>query len=175
MGSVQHKRQQTRRYPMATATKNPAKKAAAKAKAEPKAKTPKALVPCKCNTTQVGEQNGTPVYGPCGSETRRDFAPGHDARLKGVLIKLHVAGQDYLVKGQAARKPMDVARERQWGGYLTAAAERETRRAKAKEGRDAAAAERKAEAAKVKAVRDAEKAAAAKAKAAEKAATKAAA
>jgi hypothetical protein len=144
---------------MAT-TKTPAKKAAAKKAAAPKAKTVKALVPCKCHTTQVGDVNGTPQFGPCGAETKRDFAPGHDARLKGLLIRLHVASQVYLVRGQSPQDPMDVARERQWGGYLTAAKDREGRRAVAKVNRDKAAAERKADAAKVKAARDAEKAAA---------------
>lgn len=152
------------------AAKTPTKKAAA-AKAEPKAKAVKPLVACKCNTERVGGTDESPVFGPCGAQTKRDFAPGHDARLKGLLIRLYVAGQSYQVKGQPAQDPMDVARERQWGGYLTDAKVREERRAVAKTNRDAAAAQRKAEAAEVKKVRDAEKAAA---KAASKAAAEAA-
>lgn len=158
MGYVNTNRQTGATITMAAA-KTPSKKASA-AKAEPKAKAAKPLVACKCNTERVGGTDDAPIFGPCGAQTKRDFAPGHDARLKGLLIRLHVLGQDYQVKGQPARKPLDVAKERQWGGYLTAAADRDSRRSVAKANRAAAAAERKAEAAQVKAARDAEKAAA---------------
>lgn len=155
-----------------TAAKRPGKPAAAAKKAAA-VKAPKEKVACKCNTTQLSvDANGVPTFGPCGEQTSRDFAPGHDARLKGALIRLHVAGHAYKVKGQADQSPLDVAKTRQWGGYLTGAAEREGRRAEAKAKRGVAAEERKAEAAKVKAVRDAEKAEAKATKAAEKAAAK---
>lgn len=63
---------------MATATASrPAKKSAAKkgAKAAPKAST-KELRPCLCG---------------CKTKVSRFFAPGHDARLKGMLQRGEVA------------------------------------------------------------------------------------
>lgn len=54
---------------MATKTKAPAKKAT---KAPAKAKTAKETFPCLCG---------------CGTRVTRNFAQGHDARLKGMLLR----------------------------------------------------------------------------------------
>lgn len=59
---------------------------------------------CQCHTHYTGKttvddpENPTaefPVFEPCTAETSRTYAPGHDARLKSLLLKLHRAGQEY--------------------------------------------------------------------------------
>lgn len=48
--------------------------------------------PCQCSTFRVletGENTGCP-----GTSTSRTFAPGHDAKLKGFLIRAGAAGHD---------------------------------------------------------------------------------
>lgn len=64
----------------------------------------------------------------CGAQTKGgDFVIGHDAKLKSVLQKEHVAGAKALDLGgkDASRyhgmSPMDVAKERGWEKYLEAA------------------------------------------------------
>jgi hypothetical protein len=55
------------------------------------------LYPCQCQTftnAVTGENTG------CEADTGRVFAPGHDAKLKGLLIRAGVAGQPVLVFGQ---------------------------------------------------------------------------
>ena len=63
-----------------------------------------------------------PIYGECGEMTKGgNFAPGHDAKLKSVLIQRHRAGMDYeryegglLVSGS----PMVVAKAFGWEKFL---------------------------------------------------------
>lgn len=105
------------------------------AKAPAKAKT-KNL--CGCFTRWDDKHQ---AYVQCADETARKFAPGHDARLKGLLIRLHVAGEEYprLIGGSVVTTtPMAVAKEYGWGHYLTDAKDRHAAKVKAKQERVAA-------------------------------------
>lgn len=95
----------------ATATKTAAKKTAPAAK---KAAAPKAPKPDKfC------------LHG-CGTKTKGgDFVIGHDAKLKSILQKAHVASPDKGVDlgGKSAtplhgQTPMEIAKVRGWEGFL---------------------------------------------------------
>lgn len=68
-----------------------------------------AFAPCQClaavhsaheeivdNGTGATAKTGQVIYGQCGSVTQGTFAPGHDAKLKGVLLKLAVRGLPYI-------------------------------------------------------------------------------
>lgn len=86
--------------------------------------------PCQCYAEflyfQDADHEGDeiPVYGPCGRTTRRQFAIGHDAKLKSVLIRLYRAGDPYLVLQDGVltdKDPRQVAAERGWERFLTPA------------------------------------------------------
>jgi hypothetical protein len=50
--------------------------------------------PCACSlVVTYRDETGEPVGTGCTATTRRTFAPGHDARLKGFLIKAGIADQ----------------------------------------------------------------------------------
>lgn len=118
---------------------------------EPKAPKVKVMNDCLCG---------------CGGKTARRFMPGHDARLKGELLRQATDPEAKAADRSKAEKRLN---ELNWGHFLTKAQATAERKAKAKAGRDEAAAERKQKAADEKAVRDAQKAEekAAKAKAAQ--------
>lgn len=108
----------------------------------------KELKPCTCNTKFAyrvtaedipeADPNGFPeydVYEPCGAMTRRSFAPGHDAKLKGLLIKLNREGQSFNVAGEGFLthvEPSTLAAELGWSHFLTPAKPKSARKAKAK-------------------------------------------
>lgn len=53
-----------------------------------------ALKPCTCSTVVAFDNETDEVYTTgCTATTRRTFAPGHDARLKGFLIRAGIADQ----------------------------------------------------------------------------------
>lgn len=56
------------------------------------ANTVSAAHDCECGRFTVLNPDGTRTPVPCGQTTKRLFAPGHDARLKGFLIRAQVAG-----------------------------------------------------------------------------------
>lgn len=75
------------------------------------------------------------VYQACGAETRRTFAPGHDAKLKGVLINEYRAGRDYaFVDGSLLVHvdPMTKATELGWAHFLTESAPKPVKASKPK-------------------------------------------
>lgn len=82
------------------------------------------------------------VYQMCGEKTERTFAPGHDAKLKSVLIKCYRAGQDYSYTEGGALihvSPMVRATALGWAHFLTDAKPKVKRAAKPKaDKRDAA-------------------------------------
>lgn len=88
-----------------------------------------------------GWPEGTQVYGPCDAVTKNRFAPGHDAKLKGLLIKLYRAGTEYhyLDGGLLiSTDPMNHAQQYGWGHFLEAskqAAERKPPKVKASKNR----------------------------------------
>lgn len=59
---------------------------AAKTKSEPKS--------CACSAYVVRFDNGNELATGCSAKTPRNFAPGHDAKLKSILIKAAIAGVD---------------------------------------------------------------------------------
>jgi hypothetical protein len=83
-----------------TTTEAPAIEAPADkpAKAEPK------TTDCECGNWEIGRTHDAPAEGGepevtiettgCDSQTRRVFAPGHDAKLKSLLIKAGVYGME---------------------------------------------------------------------------------
>lgn len=52
------------------------------------------VAPCSCSLFVAVAADGTTTRTGCTATTRRTFAPGHDARLKGFLIR---AGRDGLL------------------------------------------------------------------------------
>lgn len=50
------------------------------------------LAPCSCSLFVAVAADGTRTTTGCTATTRRTFAPGHDARLKGFLIRAGKAG-----------------------------------------------------------------------------------
>jgi hypothetical protein len=139
--------------------------------AEPKVRAPKPKNPCQCFSVRTGDttDEGVPIFRSCGQTTSGTYAPGHDAKLKSVLLELSINGQEYhrndgavLVSGD----PTAMARDLNWGHFVDRAVESATARREARAQREAKAAERKAEREQVAEARKAEKAAAAAAKAA---------
>jgi len=74
-----------------------------------------------------------PVYAECTANVNkgRTFAPGHDAKLKSVLIKAFRGGYDYSHLEGSMKidvDPVTVADDRGWGHFLTAAPQRKSRK-----------------------------------------------
>jgi len=94
--------------------------------------TAQATKPCTCGKVATRTETGELVTTGCNATTKRTFAPGHDARLKGFLIRAGIAGQDVIVGDDAPRDAQAVAN--QFGfGYMVAegirkGADREFRR-----------------------------------------------
>lgn len=89
------------------------------------------------------------VYETCGGETEREFLPGHDAKLKSVLIKRHLDDDDFAYLSHeggvlihvSARK---YAAQRGWEKFLDAAKARQNAKIAASDARAVARAEAKA-------------------------------
>jgi hypothetical protein len=83
------------------------------------AKIAKAVKPCTCSKVVARTETGELVSTGCQATTKRTFAPGHDARLKGFLIRAGIAGHDVKVGDDAPRTAQQVAD--QFGfGYMVA-------------------------------------------------------
>lgn len=75
------------------------------------------------NDTGATKDTGVPIYGPCSANTRREFAPGHDAKLKGALIKAYRNGTEYHYSDGGmlvSCDPVEEARKRGWSHFLVA-------------------------------------------------------
>lgn len=55
---------------------------------------------CQCGRFAVVKADGTKVRTGCTRTTKRLFAPGHDAKLKGILIRAGVAGEQVIREGE---------------------------------------------------------------------------
>ncbi len=55
---------------------------------------------CQCGRFAVVKADGTRVRTGCTRTTKRLFAPGHDAKLKGILIRAGVAGEQVVREGE---------------------------------------------------------------------------
>ena len=86
----------------------------------------------------------------CGGKTGRRFMPGHDAKLKGQLLKTAVDTEAKPADRKVAEGRLN---ELGWSSHLTKAQESAQKRVKAAEDRADAKAKRQAEAAKAKAER----------------------
>lgn len=84
--------------------------------------TTSAKVPCTCGKFIFADGNDNRTQLPCGGETKRTFAPGHDARLKGALIKAGVAGHTVIWEGQRF-EPTQVADKFGFGHMVRAGIE----------------------------------------------------
>lgn len=77
---------------------------------------------CQCNAEPTKTEG---VYAACGRLTAGKFAPGHDAKLKGVLIKAVRAGQPYKTISAGGRvtnqDPHQVAKSHGWSKYTDGA------------------------------------------------------
>lgn len=79
---------------------------------------PRVLAACQCGTNHLRtDDDGTLVFGQCDAKTSRTFAPGHDARLKGLLLRLSRAGYTYVLEDGGNRvelEPTTVLASRGW-------------------------------------------------------------
>lgn len=92
------------------------------------------------------------VYETCGRDTANTFAPGHDAKLKSLLVHLLAAGEDYHynIGGTGiAESPLNRARAFGWQTAVKESAAivkaRNARQAKANKAKEAARAKRTVE------------------------------
>ena len=137
--------------------------AAAVAEAVRTTKPKKQAQPCQCLSTvayrvtaeDIPEADPVgfveyDVYQSCGGETLREFLPGHDAKLKSVLIKRHLDDDDFAFLSDGGGILMHTsarqfAQGRGWEKFLDAAKEKQTRKIAAARSRQEARAEAKAD------------------------------
>lgn len=89
---------------------------------------------CQCYSIEL--EDG--IYSECDTPCGNIFAQGHDAKLKSVLIRCHLAGIDYMVRAGGAvtsAEPMEVARQRGWAKFLLKAEESRQRKEEARQAR----------------------------------------
>lgn len=100
---------------------------------------------CECNTQPTADPT---VFESCGRLTKSRFAPGHDAKLKGLLIRLALAGESYKVDNGHLVVFENPAVELQsfgWGSFLEKAQAAQLAKITAQAAKADAVAERKAE------------------------------
>lgn len=96
------------------------------------------LVPCACGQSEFIKADGSTYHTNCTQDTKRTFAPGHDARLKGFLIRAAVLGQKVRI-GTKTLHPMEVANSHGFGYQVQAGIDNATSRAANKKTKPAAA------------------------------------
>lgn len=95
-------------------------------------KTAKALRPCACSTfTAYDTERDVEYTTDCNRQTARDFAPGHDARLKGHLIRWAILGYEIRV-GDTTKDAVGWASSYGFGYMVSAGIRRTQERAAAK-------------------------------------------
>lgn len=130
------------------------------------AKKVKALKPCASSLYSYTDAEGvTHTCGTEGRETTATFCPGHDAKLKSLLIKAGAAGYEVrkdVEGGFLTMSAMEAANEYGFASTvetgIAKAAEKAQAKAEREAKRAAAKAEREEKAAKAKAEREAKKA-----------------
>lgn len=134
--------------------------------AEKPAKAVKTPTKCACSLYTGKDAKGADLSTDCTAETVRTFGPGHDAKLKSLLIKAAIAGGDVTrtVDGVAVQmSPVHAAEEygfrTQVEKGLAVHTAKVTKRDEAAAARAAKKAEKDAAKAAAKAAKDAEKAA----------------
>lgn len=69
------------------------------------------LKPCTCSLVVTFTENDEPQTTGCTATTRRTFAPGHDARLKGFLIRAGIADQLVRIGDDVNTSPEAIAEQ----------------------------------------------------------------
>lgn len=93
------------------------------------------MKPCQCLSPTGAVEDDALVVSPCGGEVpnKREFRPGHDAKLKSTLIKAHRAGGKLVILDGGSRTETTaekLADERSWTRFLTDAPARKARKGK---------------------------------------------
>lgn len=93
--------------------------------------------PCGCySVAEYDEPTDTTVHYSCGELVygKREFKPGHDAKLKSVLIKAFRNGTDFTMSDGGMNihaNPMELAKARGWEKFMTPAKPKKVRKPKA--------------------------------------------
>jgi hypothetical protein len=112
-------------------------------------KSTKTLKPCQCSTfTAYDTERDVEYTTGCNAQTARDFAPGHDARLKGNLIRWAVLGYEIRV-GDTTKSAEGWAASYGFGYMVAAGIKRTQARAAAKTEKVAKRINKRVESAKV--------------------------
>lgn len=85
---------------------------APEASTEAKPKKAKTLHPCRCSAFTVIQPTSDGVNEvtlDCDKQTTSNFAPGHDARLKSLLLKAHRAGHQVRVQDREHAEPVTMS------------------------------------------------------------------
>lgn len=91
----------------------------------------KTLAPCACSSFVAYTENDNEFTTSCTAQTARTFAPGHDARLKGNLIRWAVLGYEIRV-GDVTKSAEGWAESFGFGYMVTAGIRRAADRAATK-------------------------------------------
>lgn len=86
-------------------------------------------VPCACSKVFAQGEDGKWFGTGCTSVTKRTFAPGHDARLKGFLIRAGAADLSVKMGADATTNPVTVAEQFGFGHMVAAGIEAAMKRA----------------------------------------------
>lgn len=92
-----------------------------------------ARVACACSLLRIFAEDGTLITTGCVETTRRTFAPGHDARMKGFLIRAGIAGHTVRIGADGETRGAQAVANQFGFGYMVAegirkGAEREFRK-----------------------------------------------
>ncbi|QJD54051.1 hypothetical protein SEA_GALACTICA_104 [Streptomyces phage Galactica] len=79
-----------------------------------------AKVACACSLVRIFAEDGTLITTGCVATTRRTFAPGHDARLKGFLIRAGIAGHTVRLGADGEERDAQAVANQFGFGYMVA-------------------------------------------------------
>lgn len=79
-----------------------------------------AIKPCTCSLVAAVDTDGNVTTTGCKATTKRVFAPGHDARLKGFLIRSGISEQMISVGAESNRTAQQVAEQFGFGWMVAA-------------------------------------------------------
>jgi len=98
------------------------------------APTQKTKDTCRCFTELLRTEDSGSVFGLCEARTNREFAQGHDAKLKGLLLRLHRSGEEYIVEDGGClvvgQTPSEILLKRGWATEETLVAKKRVRKSK---------------------------------------------
>lgn len=79
-----------------------------------------AKVACTCSLVRIFTQDGKLISTGCVATTKRTFAPGHDARLKGYLIRAGIEGHTVRVGASGEERDAQAVADQFGFGYMVA-------------------------------------------------------